>query len=611
VLRAAFGLALSDDELALFASVAGGRAPPGQRVRELWAIVGRRGGKSRVAALIGVYLATCVEHRLAAGERGMVLILAPSQDQARIVFGYCKAFLEASPVLRKEVADATRSEIRLRSGAVIAVHANNYKTVRGRTLVGCVFDEVALFRSEQSAMPDAETYTAVLPSLVTTRGMLVGISTGYKRTGLLFEKHRDHFGQDSADVLVVQGTTVQFNRTLTEADIAAQRAADPAAAASEWDGAFRDNVEGFLSNEVLDAAVDRGRPLELPPRIGVAYRMFVDASGGAAGGDAYAIAVAHREGAGPDIHVVVDVVRGVTGKFDPQRVTADHAALARRFGISVVSGDRYGAEWVTSAWREAGITYLPSDLTKSQQYLEVAPLFARRAVCLPDHPRLLLELRRLEKRSGRNGRDVVDHPRGGACHDDHAAAVAGAIRAATTAPRALWAQGDLVGDAAAPVPSRADVVFACLIAGEHGVGIVYLARSRIGRTPIVTVLDFEVLPLAPGSLRGVVERLLDLSKQCGGAPAFAFATSAIAAEIERIGQAVQVIDRLAKDEMLAVSAAAHIGAGRVKLSAQARERSATLPFGIMDGSTADDDDQVRLAALIGFAVALDEGRALS
>jgi hypothetical protein len=609
VLRAAFGLPLNAEQAATFAAVAGGRAPPSHRVRELWTVAGRRSGKSRIAAAVGVFLALFVKHKLAPGERGVVLILAASTDQSRVVFSYCKAFLESSPVLAKELVEATRSELRLKNGITIAVHANSFRTVRGRTLCAAVFDEVAIWRDEASAQPDSAVYSAVLPALLTTKGMLVGISTGFKRAGLLFEKHRDHYGQDTSDVLVVQGSTTQFNGTLTEADIAAQRAADPAAAATEWDGSFREQTEGFLSEEVLDAAVDRGRPLELPPRPGVAYVAFTDAAGGAAKGDAYSVAIAHREGAGSEVRVVVDVVRGVVGKFDPQQVTRDHAALARQYGIASVSGDRYAAEWVTSAWRDAGITYLQADQSKSQHYLEVAPLFARRAICLPDHPRLLLELRRLEKRTGRNGKVSVDHVRGS--HDDHAAAVAGAIRAASTAPRSLWAQGDLVGDGPAPVPTRAEVVFVVFVAGERGVGTVLFARSRIGRTPIVTVLDFDVLPLAPASLRGVVERLLGLSKQCGGAPAFAFATSAIAAEIERIGQAVQVIDRLAKDEMLAVSAAAHIGAGRVKLSAQARERSATLPFGIMDGSTADDDDQVCLAALIGFAVALDEGRELS
>ena len=87
----------------------------------------------------------------------MVLLLASTQEQARVVFGYCKAALEASPVLRKEVVDTTRSEIRLRNGITIAVHAGNYRSVRGRTLVGAVFDECGFWRSDESVAPDVET----------------------------------------------------------------------------------------------------------------------------------------------------------------------------------------------------------------------------------------------------------------------------------------------------------------------------------------------------------------------------------------------------------------------------------------------------------------------
>src|ERR1700733_6754403 len=84
VLKAAFGLALNLEDLRAFASVAGSRIPPTQRVRELWAIVGRRGGKSRMAALIAVYLAIFVKHKLARGERGMVLVLSASREQSRV-----------------------------------------------------------------------------------------------------------------------------------------------------------------------------------------------------------------------------------------------------------------------------------------------------------------------------------------------------------------------------------------------------------------------------------------------------------------------------------------------------------------------------------------------
>jgi hypothetical protein len=44
---------------------------------------------------------------------------------------------------------------------------------------------------------------------------------------------------------------------------------------------------------------------------------------------------------------------------------------------------------------------------------------------LPNHPKLLRELRLLERHTHRSGKDAVDHPRNG--HDDHANAVCGVL----------------------------------------------------------------------------------------------------------------------------------------------------------------------------------------
>ena len=53
-----------------------------------------------------------------------------------------------------------------------------------------------------SATPDVEVYSAVLPGLLTTNAMLIGISSPYRKVGLLHQKHKAHFGVDGDDVLV-------------------------------------------------------------------------------------------------------------------------------------------------------------------------------------------------------------------------------------------------------------------------------------------------------------------------------------------------------------------------------------------------------------------------
>src|SRR5262249_40954658 len=159
---------------------------------------------SHMAAALAVFLALFQRHKLARGETGHVLVLAATADQAKTVFDYAVGFVESSQALRREMRAVTRHQIRLANGVGIGVHVTNFRTVRGKTLLACVFDEVSFWKDETSALPDVETYRACMPSLIASNGMLIGISTPYRKLGLLHAKHRDHFGVDG-DVLVVQG----------------------------------------------------------------------------------------------------------------------------------------------------------------------------------------------------------------------------------------------------------------------------------------------------------------------------------------------------------------------------------------------------------------------
>jgi hypothetical protein len=270
ILKAAYGLRLTEDELSFYKSVSGARVAPVAPVSELWPIIGRRSGKSRVAAAVATWTAL-QNHRLAPGETGHVLCLSASRAQARTIFKYCLGFLEAAPMLAREVESVTQEEIRLRSGVVIATHVNSYRTVRGRTILAAIFDEIAFWRDDASANPDKEVYRAVLPALAASGGPLVAISTPYRKTGLLHERHKSFFGVDDPDVLVIQGASTLFNPTLKPAMIDRAMRDDPEAAEAEWQAQFRSDIDAFLDDGQITAAVDMGRSRELPPRTGISY----------------------------------------------------------------------------------------------------------------------------------------------------------------------------------------------------------------------------------------------------------------------------------------------------------------------------------------------------
>lgn len=409
-----------------------GPCPPTRRVRELWCVIGRGGGKSKQAAALGIYQGLFVKHKLSPGETGYVLILAASKDQATVIFNYALAYLQSSLVLAQEILSTTATEIRLRNNIVIAVHANSFRSVRGRSLVCCIFDEISYWRDETSASPDLEVYRAVMPSLIRTKGMLIGISTPYRKLGLLYQKYHDHYGVSHDDILVVHGPSIKFNPTLSQHDIDAALARDPEGNRAEWEAEFRSDLSTFLDDATVEAVIDYGRPMELPPRLDkYQYRAFADPSGGRH--DAFTLCIGHEEG---DTHIA-DVIRGWHPPFDPHMVASEIAALLRAYGITSVTGDHYSAAWVESAFQALGLTYPTADKPKSQLYLESLPLFMRQTLRIPNHPTLTRELKLLTRRPG-SGRDIVDHPKHGS--DDYANALVGMLIAAQD-PKAAYIRG--------------------------------------------------------------------------------------------------------------------------------------------------------------------------
>src|SRR5439155_660275 len=218
-----------------------------------------------------VYLACFRDYRpvLAPGERGTLPIIAADRRQARTVFRYVNGLLDACPMLARMVANRTAESVELTNGVTIEVHTASFRSVRGYTVVSCVLDEVAFWRTEDSANPDREIVNALRPAMATVPGaLLLAISSPYARRGCLWDAYRQHHGQDGDPVLVWQAPTRAMNPTVPEAVIAEAYAEDEAAAAAEYGAEFRRDVEAFLTREAVEAVVAPSRrelPLD-PPR---------------------------------------------------------------------------------------------------------------------------------------------------------------------------------------------------------------------------------------------------------------------------------------------------------------------------------------------------------
>jgi hypothetical protein len=407
------------NERRLFKKLAGGRTEPGKMVRTFVAVVGRRGGKTRASSVLAAYLAAFVDYGdvLAPGERGVVLFLALNQQQAQISFRHAAAIFDSVPLLQELIIGRTANTLSLSNGVDLEVRAASAAGLRGITTVAVIGDEAAHWRTDEGSVnSDVEVFSAVRPSLLTTGGPLVIISSPYGEYGTLYEAWKDHYGKDSGDVLVVHGTSRDFNANLPQAEIDAELKKDPARAASEYLAQFRAPEAGFVTARIVDACIVPGRH-ELPPQ-GESYTGFVDVSGGMR--DSHALGIAFRD---PIDGVVTLAVAREIKSSNTESVVAEFAALLRSYSLSTVFSDRYGSAWVTDAFSRYGIRLQYSPKTRSELYLETLPLLGTGQVRLLDIPKLRTQFLSLKRRITRAGKDEVDHPGGG--FDDLANACAG------------------------------------------------------------------------------------------------------------------------------------------------------------------------------------------
>ena len=258
LLIAMMGEALTDEEREIFKQLTGREREPLQRVDEFVAVVGRRGGKSRAMAILACFIAAlCVHEALVAGERGIVLLIAPNQKQAKIALDYAEATFKNSPILRQLIANRTQDTLELTNGIALEVRPASFRSLRGPTYVAVLADEAAFWQVEASGSvnPDVEILNAVRPGLATTRGPLIIASSPYARRGALWEAYKKHYGpHGDPSILVAHGASRTLNPSLPQRVVDRALETDRAHATAEYLAEFRTDIEASSPSRSSRAA---------------------------------------------------------------------------------------------------------------------------------------------------------------------------------------------------------------------------------------------------------------------------------------------------------------------------------------------------------------------
>ena len=393
----------------LYKSCTGRESLPKGPVKEVWANVGRGGGKTRAASCALVAHAIRDVPSLAPGERAKAFMLAQNKGTARQAFNYVTGILTGSKQLKRMIISQTKSQIQLSNSVDIEIVTSNYRHVRGYSCVAAIADEAAYWwLDSESSNSDKEVLAALRPGLARVPGsVLFVISSPHVARGALFEAHQKYWGSDSDSVLYWRGSTSLMNPSFSQKELDRAHEDDPVSAASEYESEFRKVSASYITSEYIDAVTETDR-IMIPPDKLTDYRAFIDCAGGS-GTDSTAMAIGHvdEDSDTGSPKLILDALIERRPPFSPSETLKEFSKILRMYRCSKIVGDRFGGAFPAEAFSKEGIRFSVTKHSKSQIYKEALPLLMSGRAELLDKPRLRSQLLNLERRL-----DRIDHPRG-------------------------------------------------------------------------------------------------------------------------------------------------------------------------------------------------------
>jgi hypothetical protein len=426
LLLASVGEVLTDEERGHFKFLTGrGREPcDGVLAEILLTVGGRRGGKSRAMTTLLAWLASCVDwsDSLSLGERGRIMVVAPSLDQAENTMGYLREVFHENALLASLVERETQDEIHLKRKIVFEVQAANAATSRGKTAIAVFADESAFLKSGDAVNNDADIFTALRPCLASTGGPLLLTSSPDGEDGVVYDLFKRFYAPDADPrIIVAKGSTKELNPRIRDSVIDRAYEQDPIGAAAEYGGEFRSPSAAYITRELVERCIEKGvpGPRRCLPRI--TYFAYVDVAHGT-GTDSFAMVIGHKVREGDRDVTIIDLVHEDRPPFDPLTVVSHICEVLQAWGIREVTGDQAA---------RGGVRYRVSPISTSEVYMHALPAWTSGSVLLHDNIEpLVRQLVGLKRTLGQGGREKIDHAKRNA-HDDLAVCVCGVIYLAT------------------------------------------------------------------------------------------------------------------------------------------------------------------------------------
>jgi hypothetical protein len=391
---------------------------------------GRAGKTSRLVSVKALHAAWTVPlPTLQHGEVATSLLVAPDLKLGRQALSFAAGYVDQSPLLRAAlVKEPTQEGLLLerpdgkRVRVEVLAATRGGRAVRARTLVFAGLDEAAFFYSaDTGVINDADIYNAVFQRVVPGGQVWIVSTPWVKGVGLLEKFIEEDFGRHH-NALVCVGGTRAFNPTWDPEGVIEQamRAQDPDAARREIDGEpLSGTASAFFEGATIEACIDASIAIPLSPQPGDQVCAGADMGFRS---DSSAGCVTYRRG---KKIIVADLLekRPADGvPLKPSEVVADFAAaFLRHAGLAYVVADDHYRESITELLSGHNLSYKPAPAGSdgvSASYVRARALMREGRVAIPNHPRLLAQLRSVQWRPNVGGSISIVLPReraGGHC----------------------------------------------------------------------------------------------------------------------------------------------------------------------------------------------------
>jgi len=503
----------------------------------VWA-AGRRSGKSMMAACVSNYeLYKLVKRSDPAKFFGhqpnseiTILNVAPSDDQASVVFDMIQSMAMQCPYMRDRSLHQTMTYFDLQTDSDMALFgkpkaslvsraggcASN--SLRGRNAIIVIMDEFAHFIDNNGRFSGKQVYDALTPSVGSfgKYGKIITISSPYAKYGAFYDRHNQSFEETETTLMFKMYSAMVNSERLEPELLKAARRRDRVSFTCEYGGEFSERITAWVDDEdefkkcvMRTSAPSRGVH-------DVGYYMGIDLGFRV---DGTAISIVHKEdgkiihdhstvwySASSDVWEVDNSIYHVCAKYAKLEllklsdIIEEVKELARWFPIKAGIFDQSNGYALAELLVAAGFGQFEmvhfTDALNHQVYQLTKTLYAEQLLDLYDDPVLVPEMLSLEAERKSKSCIIVQAPNRRGAHDDVSDSMVRAVwichqKASARPPNVATGAGGRIGATAtvkrvpgAEIPKSENHLTHMMrkkkMHGDHARGLYKMKRRRPG-----------------------------------------------------------------------------------------------------------------------------------